>query len=93
MKQILFVEDDPMLRELYGMMLAKDSDAWKVSLAADGESALKLLEQNPFDVVVSDMKMPGMNGIQLLTDFQTDQRKNTPIHPGPDRQSRCVSQE
>jgi HD-like signal output (HDOD) protein/ActR/RegA family two-component response regulator len=69
MKQILFVEDNAMLLELYGMLLHGDA-AWKTSLAPDGETAVKLLEQTRFDVVASDMQMPGMNGIELLSEVR-----------------------
>jgi HD-like signal output (HDOD) protein/CheY-like chemotaxis protein len=66
MKRILFVEDNELLLELYGLLLADDRDHWQTTLAPDGESALTLLRQTAFDVVVSDMQMPGMNGIELL---------------------------
>src|SRR5580698_1684803 len=66
MKQVLFVEDNAVLLELYGMLLNSERDQWQSTLAPDGESALKLLGNHTYDVVVSDMQMPGMNGIQLL---------------------------
>jgi len=68
MKRILFVEDNELLLELYGILLADCRDEWETSLAPEGQTALKLLQQSPFDVVVSDMQMPGMNGIELLTE-------------------------
>ncbi len=49
-------------------MLRNLRDEWDMSFADGGESALRLMEQQPFDVVVSDMRMPGMNGAQLLTE-------------------------
>jgi HD-like signal output (HDOD) protein/ActR/RegA family two-component response regulator len=67
MKRILFVEDNEVLLELYGILLADERAEWETSLAPSGELALKLLHQAPFDVVVSDMQMPGMNGIDLLS--------------------------
>ncbi len=68
MKRILFVEDNELLLEFYGILLADCRDEWETSLAPEGQTALKLLQQSPFDVVVSDMQMPGMNGIELLTE-------------------------
>ena len=70
MKKILFVEDNEVLLELYGMLLNADRDQWQTSLAPDGESALKLLQKTTFDVVASDMQMPGMSGIELLTEVR-----------------------
>jgi HD-like signal output (HDOD) protein len=67
MKTILFVEDNAMLRELYGMMMEEEQAQWQTALAPDGESALKLMQRKSFDVVASDLQMPGMNGIELLT--------------------------
>lgn len=65
-RNILFVEDNPVLLQLYAMMLRGDGSDWEVATAASGEEALKLMEGTSFDVVVSDMRMPGMDGIQLF---------------------------
>jgi HD-like signal output (HDOD) protein/ActR/RegA family two-component response regulator len=70
MKKILFVEDNEVLLELYGMLLNDARDQWQTTLAPDGKSALKLLEQTTFDVVASDMQMPGMSGVELLTEVR-----------------------
>ncbi|HEX4350357.1 MAG TPA: response regulator [Verrucomicrobiae bacterium] len=70
MKRILFVEDNEILLELYGMLLNSERNHWQTTLAPDGETALKLLQQTAFDVVASDMQMPGMNGIQLLAEVR-----------------------
>ncbi len=66
MQRILFVEDNETLRQLYGMMLPKSSGLWETALAADGEAALTLLAQQPFDVLVTDFNMPGINGVELV---------------------------
>ena len=70
MKRILFVEDNELLLELYGMLLDGERDFWQTTLAPNGETALKLLEQTAFDVVASDMQMPGMSGIELLAEVR-----------------------
>jgi CheY-like chemotaxis protein len=70
MKKILFVEDNEVLLELYGMLLDHERDQWQTTLAPDGATALKLLQQTAFDVVASDMQMPGMSGIELLTEVR-----------------------
>ena len=65
-KRILFVEDNPTLVSLYAMMLKGEQEHWEVLTAQDGEQALELMAQAAFDVVVSDMGLPGMNGIELI---------------------------
>ena len=70
MKKILFVEDNDMLLEFYGLMLQADRDHWQTTLAPDAETALKILDKEVFDVVASDMQMPGMGGIELLTEVR-----------------------
>ena len=66
MQRILFVEDNEVLRQLYGMMLPKSSGLWETALAADGESALAMMAQEQFDVVVTDFNMPGISGVELV---------------------------
>ena len=66
MIRVLFVDDDPIVLKGLQMRLAR-SDKWEVHFAGNAPAALDLLGQKEFDVVVSDMRMPGMDGLQLLT--------------------------
>ena len=75
MKRILFVEDSEVLLQLYGILLADESDQWETTVAPDGQAAMELLRRSAFDVVVSDMQMPGMSGVELLIHLRgRDQR-------------------
>lgn len=65
-KRILFVDDEPALLQFYGMMFERHSQDWDVSLAGNGQQALAMVCGAPFDVVVSDMRMPEFNGAELL---------------------------
>lgn len=70
MKKILFVDDDPHLLEgLERILLAMPHD-WKMAFVATGPRAVDMLQQEHFDVVVSDIRMPGMDGIQLLAEVK-----------------------
>lgn len=66
MKVILFVDDE--LNVLNGLrrMLRPMRREWEMHFAGNGAQALSLLAGIPFDVIMSDMRMPGMDGIQLL---------------------------
>ena len=65
-RRILFVEDDPILLDLLQETLADMEEAWDMVFVASGQMALAAFEEAPFDAVVSDLWMPGMNGSQLL---------------------------
>ena len=69
-KRILFAEDDPLLMLLYGTMLREHRDEWEIVIVPDAQQALQALEKAPFDVVVSDIIMPGMRGTELLNEVK-----------------------
>lgn len=66
MKRILFVDDEPNILDGLRRMLRPQRLAWDVAFVSSAEEALTLMEAGPFDVIVSDMRMPGMDGATLL---------------------------
>jgi len=65
-KRVLFVDDETALLDLYRAVFDEDGNQWEVSFAPDASQALDLMGKEPMDVLVSDMRMPGMSGAQLL---------------------------
>ena len=65
-QRIMFVDDEPNLLSGLRRMLRVKRDVWDMQFAEGAEPALALMAQAPFDVIVSDMRMPGMDGAQLL---------------------------
>ena len=64
-EKILFVDDEPNILQAIQRQLRSRFD---VETAVSGDEALRILkEKGPFAVIVSDMRMPGMNGVELLT--------------------------
>jgi HD-like signal output (HDOD) protein/ActR/RegA family two-component response regulator len=66
MRRVLFVDDEPRVLEGLRRMLRAQRHQWEMAFAPGGEAALALMEASPFDVIVSDMRMPGMDGAKLL---------------------------
>jgi CheY-like chemotaxis protein len=63
----LFVDDEPRILDGLRRSLRSKRGEWEMAFVSDGAEALELLAQAPYDVVVSDMRMPGMDGAELLT--------------------------
>ena len=66
MKRILFVDDESKILDGIRRMLHADRERWDLQFAVGGEAALRACEAGGFDVVISDMRMPGMDGATLL---------------------------
>jgi two-component system response regulator DesR len=67
--RILLAEDQAMVRTALASLLRLEAD-FQVTEAADGSTALKLLQQQPFDLLLSDIEMPGHSGIELAQYLQ-----------------------
>jgi len=65
-KHVLFVDDDPLVLQGLKRMLWSLRDEWEMFFVEDGQSALIILQQNPIEVIISDMIMPGMDGAELM---------------------------
>jgi YesN/AraC family two-component response regulator len=65
-KRVLFVDDEPRVAEQLQQMLESQKDHSDMAFAPGGEAALTLLAASSFEVVVSDIAMPGMDGAALM---------------------------
>ncbi len=62
--RVLVVDDDSSLREFLEIFLAKEG--YKVASAASGEEAIAMVKNEGFSLVITDVRMPGMDGVELL---------------------------
>jgi len=76
MKRILFVDDESNILDGIRRSLHADRDRWDMQFVVGGEAALQAFEVGNFDVVISDMRMPGMDGATLLGHIR-DRSPNT----------------
>jgi DNA-binding NarL/FixJ family response regulator len=65
-RRILFVDDEPNVLDGLRNLLRKQRHQWEMLFATSGKAALDELARMPVDVIVSDMRMPGMDGAELL---------------------------
>ena len=62
--RVLVVDDEPSMRELLEIVLRREG--YEVLVAENGGAAVALLERHPFDLLISDIKMPDMSGVDVL---------------------------
>src|ERR1700751_4946827 len=66
MKRVLFVDDERESLEALKGMLQRQELPWEAAFGTSGKSALDLLAEKPFEVIISDIRMPEMDGAALL---------------------------
>ena len=64
LESILIIDDEPNLRHLYSKLLTLEG--YDVDNASDGSEGLKLLERKHYSLVITDIKLPDINGLQVI---------------------------
>lgn len=78
MATILLVEDNPVIQRMYSYMLRKKG--FTVVLAENGRLALQRMDETDFDLVIADLAMPEMDGLELIEHMRTNERyQNLPV--------------
>jgi len=72
--RILIVEDSPLVQQMYGLAFSRREH--KLTTASDGRASLAQLADPAsfFDVILLDLRMPGMNGVEFLREVRRDAR-------------------
>ena len=76
MANILFIEDDPLVRQTVFDILSLEGH--KVTLAADGEEGLPLFKQGEYDMVFTDLGLPGLSGWKVV-EAVNQHRRDVPV--------------
>lgn len=66
MSRILIIEDEAAIRRVLGRILSEENDTYQVEEAEDGLSGLEKIKNNDYDLVLCDIKMPKMDGVEVL---------------------------
>lgn len=91
MKHILFVDDEQQILESLADALRAFRREWTCHFAISGEAAIELMEQIPVDVIVSDMRMPGMDGAEVLRIVQERWPKTARLILSGQADGECLS--
>jgi HD-like signal output (HDOD) protein/CheY-like chemotaxis protein len=70
--KVLFVDDEPNILDGLMRLMRPMRDRWQMAFATGGAEALEMLRTSAVDLVVSDMRMPGMSGLELLEAVKAD---------------------
>lgn len=71
-KKLLIVDDSKVSRMLLKALIIDLRPDWEITEAPGGQEALTLMMDTPFDYIVADINMPGMDGMELLTAIRRD---------------------
>lgn len=78
-KKILLIEDDAYVRDLYKTVLEKEG--YNVAIAKDGEESLDIVEQDEYDLILLDIMLPKLTGIEVLKRLKSnDSTKSLPVY-------------
>ncbi|MEW6376185.1 MAG: response regulator [Thermodesulfobacteriota bacterium] len=72
LKKVLIVDDEETLTWSMAKSLSKDKDKYEVMIANNGREAINLLKKNKIDLVISDIRMPDINGLDLLVKIKKE---------------------
>ena len=74
---VLIIEDNRNISEMIGEYL--ESKGFEVDYAADGLDGYRLAAENSYDVIILDLMLPRMDGLQVCSKLREEARKSTPI--------------
>jgi HD-like signal output (HDOD) protein len=77
-KRVIFVDDEPMVLQMFQTLFQRLCADWEMDFVSNGFEALERMAHAPYDVIVCDMRMPGMTGAELLNEVMRR-------HPGTAR--------
>ena len=71
MAKLLLVDDDPHIVSIFQRLLLRVERGFSIRTASSAEQALLMLAEEPADVVLTDVRMPGMDGLELLAQIRS----------------------
>ena len=70
MERILLVDDDGLIAKIYGQIFIREG--FQVDTACDGETAIEMIHRNKPDLVLLDLMLPKMNGVEVIKSIRSE---------------------
>ena len=72
MLEVLLVDDEPFILQGLQLLIDWEKEGYHISTASNGQEALDYIRENPVDLIIADIKMPVMTGLELLKALRTE---------------------
>lgn len=73
-KRILIVDDEELIIKTLSKLLEREK--YEVLIAKSGQDAIIIMEEESFDLIITDIRMPGINGVEIIKDIYNNLQKN-----------------
>lgn len=77
MAHILVIEDEPLVREMFTQALSKQGHS--VETASTGERGLELFRERSPDLVIADIRLPGISGLEVIVEIRCSSHPDVPV--------------
>lgn len=77
MLEVLLVDDEPFILQGLQLLIDWEKEGYHISTASNGQEALDFIKDNPVDLIIADIKMPVMTGLELLRALRVELKKDT----------------
>jgi len=77
MSKILIIEDEAAIRRVLSKIISEENESYHVEEAEDGLLGIEMIKNNEYDLVLCDIKMPKMDGVEVLEKAKKNKTRNT----------------
>ena len=77
MSEILIIEDEAAIRRVLTKIISEENESYNVTAVADGLLGIEMIKNHDYDLILCDIKMPKMDGVEVLEKAKKNKTRNT----------------